>query len=87
MYSSHGISYEADLLDLAAENKVVDRSGSWFTFGSTKLGQGRDRARQFLEENRAVAAEIRERILSLKNLSSVAGVVAETEAAAEAEED
>jgi len=87
MYSTHGISYEADLLDLAAENKVVDRSGSWFTYGSAKLGQGRDRARQFLEENPAVAAEIKEKILALKNLSSVAGVAAEAEAASEAEDE
>jgi recombination protein RecA len=84
MYSHCGISYEADLLDLAAENKVVDRSGSWFNFGSTKLGQGRDRARQFLQENPAIAEDIKQRILTLKNLSSPAGPEAEAEASADA---
>ncbi|MFM8477221.1 MAG: DNA recombination/repair protein RecA, partial [Planctomycetaceae bacterium] len=84
MYSHCGISYEADLLDLAAENKVVDRSGSWFNFGSTKLGQGRDRARQFLQDNPAVAEDIKQRILTLKNLTSPAGAEAEAQAEAEA---
>jgi recombination protein RecA len=61
MYSSCGISYEADLVDLAVENKIIDRSGSWFNYGSVKLGQGRDRARVYLEENPAVVAEIRKK--------------------------
>ncbi|MBL8813855.1 MAG: recombinase RecA [Planctomycetaceae bacterium] len=85
MYSTGGISYEADLLDLATENKIIDRSGSWFNYGSTKLGQGRDRARLFLEENPTVAAEIKQRILELKNLTSSAP--AEVEAAAATEEE
>ena len=73
MYNSCGISYEADLVDLAVENKIIDRSGSWFSYGSTKLGQGRDRARVYLEENPAVVAEIRAKILDLKHITS--GVV------------
>ncbi|MFM7055983.1 MAG: recombinase RecA [Planctomycetota bacterium] len=84
MYSHCGISYEADLLDLATENKIVDRSGSWFNFGSTKLGQGRDRARQFLQDNPSVCEEIKQRILTLKNLTSPAGAEAEAQASAEA---
>lgn len=82
MYSSCGISYEADLLDLAVENKVVDRSGSWFNYGSTKIGQGRDRARLFLEDNPAVAAEIRQRILELKNLTAPVSTDTDPEPAA-----
>ena len=64
-------------MDLAVENKIIDRSGSWFSYGSTKLGQGRDRARVFLEENPAVVAEIRSRILDLKNISSGVAEAAE----------
>jgi recombination protein RecA len=86
MYSTGGISYEADLVDLAVENKIIDRSGSWFNYGSTKLGQGRDRARLFLEENPSVSADIRRRILELKNVTSAA-VVAEGETAASTEEE
>lgn len=85
MYSSCGISYEADLVDLAVENKIIDRSGSWFNYGSVKLGQGRDKARVYLEENPAVVAEIRKKIQDLKHITSGVAVAEEEAAAAEAE--
>jgi len=84
MYNTSGISYEADLVDLAVENKIIDRSGSWFNYGPTKLGQGRDRVRVFLEENPAISAEIRKKILDLKHITS--GAAVEEEAAAVVEE-
>ena len=58
-----GISYEADLLDLAVADKIIDQSGSWFSYGKTRLGQGRDKARVYLEENPDKAAEIHKKIL------------------------
>ena len=85
MYSTCGISYEADLVDLAVENKIIDRSGSWFNYGSVKLGQGRDRARVYLEENPAVVAEIRKKIQDLKHITSGVAVAEEEAAATEAE--
>jgi len=66
MYNTCGISYEADLVDLAVEEKIIDRSGSWFSYGKTKLGQGRDRARAFLEENPDAVVEIRNKVLAAK---------------------
>jgi len=53
-----GISREGDLLDLGAEQGVVEKSGSWFSFGGERLGQGRETARTFLKEN----PKIREKI-------------------------
>ncbi len=53
-----GISKEGDLLDLGAEQGVVEKSGSWFSFQGERLGQGRDNARTFLKEH----VEIRDRI-------------------------
>ena len=53
-----GISYQGDLIDLAAELDVVDRSGTWFSYAGERLGQGRDRAVQFLLDNPEVAARI-----------------------------
>jgi recombination protein RecA len=47
----HGISREGDLLDLAAEQGVVEKSGSWFSYAGERLGQGRDNARLFLKEH------------------------------------
>ena len=63
MMHSNGISYEGDLLDLGTTHKVVNRSGSWFKYGETYLGQGKEKARNFLIENPDVAAEIKERVM------------------------
>jgi recombination protein RecA len=53
-----GISRESDLIDLGAEQGVVEKSGAWFSFGGERLGQGRDNSRVFLKEH----PEIRQRI-------------------------
>jgi len=67
MMHADGISVEGDLLDLALAAKLVDKSGTWLRYGETHLGQGRERARAFLKENPAVAAELREKILAAKD--------------------
>src|SRR5438128_4589317 len=46
-----GISHEGDLLDIAVEKNIVDKSGAWFSFQGERLGQGRENARQFLKDN------------------------------------
>jgi recombination protein RecA len=61
-----GISYEGDLLDLAVGCNVVDKSGAWFNYGSTRLGQGRENAKQFLADNKDLASEIHEKVLAIK---------------------
>jgi recombination protein RecA len=53
-----GISRESDLIDLGAEQGIVEKSGAWFSFGGERLGQGRDNARIFLREH----PEIRQKI-------------------------
>jgi recombination protein RecA len=63
-----GISYEGDLLDLAVEAGVVNKSGAWFTYGQIKLGQGRDKAVQFFKDNSELIAELREKVLTNKGL-------------------
>ena len=50
MYGA-GISHEGDLLDIAVEKNIVDKSGAWFSFQGERLGQGRENARQFLKDN------------------------------------
>jgi recombination protein RecA len=54
----HGISREGDLLDLGAENGIVEKSGAWFSYAGERLGQGRDNARTFLIENPTVRQKI-----------------------------
>lgn len=64
-----GISSEGDLLDMAAEINVVNKSGAWFTYGDAKLGQGRDNAKQYLIEHKELVDEIRTKVLEAKGLS------------------
>jgi recombination protein RecA len=67
MMHADGISVEGDILDLAIIAKLVDKTGTWLRYGETHLGQGREKARQFLKDNPAVAQEIREKILGAKD--------------------
>ncbi len=59
-----GISREGGLLDVGVAMDVVSKTGAWFTFGETRLGQGREAAKSFLRENPPIAAEIEGRIRS-----------------------
>jgi recombination protein RecA len=53
-----GISREGELLDLAVSDKIVEKSGSWFSYGQERLGQGRENSKQFLKDNPDIASEI-----------------------------
>src|ERR1700760_2151150 len=53
-----GISREGDLLDLAVNHNIVEKSGSWFSYKTERIGQGRENAKQFLKENKDIAAKI-----------------------------
>jgi recombination protein RecA len=57
-----GISREGDLLDLAVEKRIVEKSGAWFAFSGERLGQGRENAKQFLKENPSIRQAIDERV-------------------------
>jgi recombination protein RecA len=63
MLSDRGINLTGDVLDLAAAQKIVERSGSWFTYGEHRLGQGRDKARLFLDEHPEIMNELRDKVL------------------------
>ena len=53
-----GISREGDMLDLAANNEIVEKSGSWFSYKGERIGQGRENSKNFLKENKDIAAKI-----------------------------
>jgi recombination protein RecA len=57
-----GISREGDLLDLAVEKRIVEKSGAWFAYNGDRLGQGRENAKQFLKENPDVRQTIEDRV-------------------------
>jgi recombination protein RecA len=64
MMHSNGISFEGDVLDLGVEQRIVTKSGSWFRYGETHLGQGKEKARMFLIENPSITQEIKEQLLA-----------------------
>lgn len=66
-----GISTSGDLLDLAVNENVVEKSGAWFSYGDIRLGQGRENSKRFLEENSELLVEIRRRILEVKGLTAL----------------
>jgi len=53
-----GISREGDLIDLGVDRGLLEKSGTWISFGGERLGQGRDNARMFLRENPDIAEKI-----------------------------
>jgi recombination protein RecA len=57
-----GISREGDLLDLAVDKRIVEKSGTWFAYGGERLGQGRENAKTFLRENPETFQKIEERV-------------------------
>jgi recombination protein RecA len=59
-----GISAMGDLIDLAIERDIVVKAGAWFSYGDIRLGQGREKAKQFLEETPDLAGEIRTAVLA-----------------------
>jgi recombination protein RecA len=58
-----GISKEGDVLDLAAEKNIVDKSGTWYNYKDKRIGQGRENAKQFLKENPKILEEMEKEIL------------------------
>jgi recombination protein RecA len=57
-----GISKEGDLLDLAVDRKIVEKSGTWFAFNGERLGQGRENVKQFLRDNPEVMKTIEQKV-------------------------
>jgi recombination protein RecA len=58
-----GISREGDVLDLASNDNIVEKSGAWFSFGGERIGQGREQAKAFLREHPEVLARVEAQLL------------------------
>jgi recombination protein RecA len=65
---NEGISAAGDLLDLAVECSVVQKSGAWFSYGETRIGQGRENSKQFLKDNADLFEEIKGKVLENKGV-------------------
>ena len=66
----HGISKEGDLLDLAVSQNIIEKSGAWYSYGKERIGQGRENARRFLQENAKAASNIEAKVRKELGLTS-----------------
>jgi recombination protein RecA len=79
-----GISREGELIDMGSDNRIVEKSGAWYSYGGERIGQGKDNARQYLKDNPTVAREIEEKLraaLGANKAGASATVEAELEEA------
>ncbi|MCB9094574.1 MAG: recombinase RecA [Halobacteriovoraceae bacterium] len=83
MYGT-GISKEGDLLDLAVNEKIVEKAGAWFSFENAKIGQGRENAKRFLQENLDVTEKIKNLVLAKYDLAPASSTATKTETKEEA---
>jgi recombination protein RecA len=66
-----GVSKTGEILDLAVEFEIIKKSGSWFSYGDTKFGQGRDAVKALIKDNPELADELEEKIKSqIKELAA-----------------
>jgi len=65
-----GISYIGDLLDLAVTADIVQKMGAWFSYGESKIGQGREKAKRYLAENQSLTDEISEKVKAFLGMES-----------------
>lgn len=63
-----GISKEGDILDLAVKENIVEKSGAWYAYEGSKIGQGRENAKSFLQANQELCREIEQKVRDKYNL-------------------
>ncbi len=85
----HGISREGELIDLGVQHGIVDKAGSWYSYGEDRIGQGKENVREYLKQNPATADEIEARVRAellpdTNAIEEAAPPADEKEAAAEA---
>jgi recombination protein RecA len=82
MYAE-GISHASLVLDIAAENGIIDKSGAWYSYGSQRIGQGRENAKLYLKDNAALMSEVEVKVKALLGINATAPIPAESEAVEE----
>ena len=74
-----GTSREGEILDLGADNKIVEKSGSWYSYNGERIGQGKDNARLFLKERPALAREIENKVRAALGVRELQAGIGEAE--------
>ena len=65
IYYGQGVSKESELIDLGVKHNIVDKAGAWYSYGSERIGQGKENSRIFLKDNVDIAHEIESKIIAL----------------------
>ncbi len=81
-----GISKEGDILDLAAKENIVEKSGAWYAYNGSKIGQGRENAKNFLQANQELCQEIEAKVRAKYGLDGAAADEGSAEREADAQE-
>ncbi len=68
IYYNEGISREGELIDLGVQGGIVEKSGAWYSYGGTRIGQGRENAKDYLRKNPDMALEIEDRVRESFNI-------------------
>lgn len=68
IYFNEGISRVGELVDLGVEKGIIEKSGSWYSYGGNRIGQGRENSKEFLKQNKDTAQEIEDKIIEAFNL-------------------
>jgi recombination protein RecA len=76
LYGS-GVSKEGELIDIGADQSIVEKSGAWYSFNGERIGQGRENAKEYLKEHPETAHEIEARVREKFGLTATGGSVAE----------
>ena len=66
-----GVSKESDIIDLGVFYDIILKTGAWYSYGENKLGQGKEAARQLLEENKALFEELKKKIMQKAGFAPV----------------
>jgi recombination protein RecA len=68
IFFNQGISREGEIVDLGVEKNIIEKSGAWYSYGGTRIGQGRENVKEFLKGNPTVVTEIEGKIIEAYNL-------------------
>jgi recombination protein RecA len=69
MYAE-GISHASLVLDIAAEANIIDKSGAWYSYGTQRIGQGRENAKMYLKDNPVLMAEVEEKVKGILGMKA-----------------
>lgn len=71
IYFNEGISRVGEIIDLGVEKNIIEKSGSWYSYNGTRIGQGRDNVREYLKNNPDIASEIERKIIELNSKKTI----------------